>query len=97
MRRRAVERIKMLTPAAEGHGLCPWMNASRLLSGDVAPLGREVGYHELCPWGEMLGDADLLAQGVGVRQHLEAAGCETGGVIRFSSDPRQEGFAHRGK
>ena len=30
------------TPAAEGRGLWPWMNASRRQSGDVAPLGREV-------------------------------------------------------
>jgi len=44
-------RKVIFTPAAEGHGLCPWMNAPRLLSGDVAPLGREVGCHGLCPWG----------------------------------------------
>ena len=30
------------TPAAEGHGLCPWMNAPAF-GRDVAPLGREVG------------------------------------------------------
>ena len=40
-----------LTPAAEGHGLWPWMNASRQWTGDVAPLGREVGDHGLYPWG----------------------------------------------
>ena len=40
----------MITPAAEGHGLWPWMNASAF-GRDVAPLGREVGCHELCPWG----------------------------------------------
>jgi len=34
--------IFLLTPAAEGHGLWPWMNASRQWTGDVAPLGREV-------------------------------------------------------
>ena len=31
-----------LTPAAEGHGLCPWMNAPAF-GRDVAPLGRESG------------------------------------------------------
>jgi hypothetical protein len=30
------------TPAAEGHGLWPWMNAPAF-GRDVAPLGREVG------------------------------------------------------
>jgi len=30
------------TPAAEGHGLWPWMNASAF-GRDVAPLGRELG------------------------------------------------------
>ena len=29
----------LITPAAEGHGLWPWMNASRQWTGDVAPLG----------------------------------------------------------
>ena len=38
------------TPAAEGHGLWPWMNAPAF-GRDVAPLGREVGCHGLCPWG----------------------------------------------
>ena len=38
------------TPAAEGHGLCPWMNAPAF-GRDVAPLGREEGCHGLCPWG----------------------------------------------
>ena len=38
------------TPAAEGHGLCPWMNAPTF-GRDVAPLGREEGDHGLCPWG----------------------------------------------
>jgi len=40
----------IFTPAAEGHGLCPWMNAPAF-GRDVALLGREVGYHGLCPWG----------------------------------------------
>jgi len=31
-----------LTPAAEGHGLWPWMNAPAF-GRDVAPLGRELG------------------------------------------------------
>jgi hypothetical protein len=30
------------TPAAEGHGLWPWMNAPAF-GRDVAPLGRKVG------------------------------------------------------
>jgi hypothetical protein len=34
--------VSLFTPAAESHGLCPWMNASRHSSGDVAPLGRAV-------------------------------------------------------
>jgi hypothetical protein len=38
------------TPAAEGHGLWPWMNAP-MFGRDVAPLGREAGCHGLCPWG----------------------------------------------
>ena len=38
------------TPAAEGHGLCPWMNAPTF-GRDVAPLGRKVGCNGLCPWG----------------------------------------------
>jgi len=33
-----------LTPAAEGHGLCPWVNAPAF-GRDVAPLGREEGCH----------------------------------------------------
>jgi hypothetical protein len=38
------------TPAAEGHGPCPWMNVPA--SGrDVAPLEREEGCHGLWPWG----------------------------------------------
>ncbi|OGP60597.1 MAG: hypothetical protein A2162_05435 [Deltaproteobacteria bacterium RBG_13_52_11b] len=37
------------TPAAEGHGLCPWMNAPAF-GRDVAPLGREEGCHGLYPW-----------------------------------------------
>jgi len=41
---------ELVTPAAEGHGLWPWMNAPAF-GRDVAPLGREVGCHELCPWG----------------------------------------------
>jgi hypothetical protein len=40
----------VVTPGAEGHGLWPWMNASAF-GRDVAPLGREVGCHGLCPWG----------------------------------------------
>jgi hypothetical protein len=32
----------VVTPAAEGHGLWPWMNAPAF-GRDVAPLGREVG------------------------------------------------------
>ena len=31
-----------VTPAAEGHGLCPWMNAPTY-GRDVAPPGREDG------------------------------------------------------
>jgi len=42
-----------LTPAAEGHGLCPWMNTPAF-GRDVAPLGREVGCHGLCAWGSTL-------------------------------------------
>ena len=38
-----VTEFSPFTPAAEGHGLWPWMNASRQWTGDVAPLGREVG------------------------------------------------------
>jgi len=38
------------TPAAESHGLCPWMNAPAF-GRDFAPLGREEGCHGLCPWG----------------------------------------------
>jgi len=33
------------TPAAESHGLCPWMNAPAF-GRDVAPLGISQG-----PWG----------------------------------------------
>jgi len=43
-------RGNSVTPAAEGHGLWPWMNAPAF-GWDVAPLGREVGCHGLCPWG----------------------------------------------
>jgi hypothetical protein len=46
---RALVRISF-TPAAEGHGLCPWMNAPTF-GRDVAPLGRKAGRHGLCPWG----------------------------------------------
>lgn len=46
--------IVAFTPAAEGHGLCPWMNAPAF-GRDVAPLGREVGCHGLCPWGSTSG------------------------------------------
>jgi hypothetical protein len=42
--------VDAITPAAEGHGLCPWMNALAF-GRDVAPLGREEGYHGLRPWG----------------------------------------------
>jgi hypothetical protein len=42
-----------VTPAAEGHGLWPWMNAPAF-GRDVAPLGREIGCHGLCPWGSTL-------------------------------------------
>jgi isoamylase len=42
--------VVLFTPAAEDHGLCPWMNA-RACGRDVAPLGREEGCHGLCPWG----------------------------------------------
>jgi hypothetical protein len=38
-----LKNVNNFTPAAEGHGLWPWMNASRQWTGDVAPLGREVG------------------------------------------------------
>ena len=41
------------TPAAEGHGLCPWMNTPAF-GRDVAPLGPEVGFHGLCPWGSTM-------------------------------------------
>jgi hypothetical protein len=34
--------VQVITPAAEGHGLCPWMNAPAF-GRDVAPLGREDG------------------------------------------------------
>ena len=44
---------RIFTPAAEGHGLCPWMNAPAF-GRDVAPLGREEGCHGLCPWGSTL-------------------------------------------
>jgi hypothetical protein len=44
------EFCNFFTPAAEGHGLCPWMNALAF-GRDVAPLGREEGCHGLCPWG----------------------------------------------
>jgi hypothetical protein len=37
-------------PAAEGHGLCPWMNVPTF-GRDVALLGRDEGCHGLCPWG----------------------------------------------
>ena len=37
-----VTEFSPFTPAAEGHGLWPWMNA-QALGRDVAPLGREVG------------------------------------------------------
>ena len=50
----------VFTPAAEGHGLCPWMNAPAF-GRDVAPLGREVGCHGLCPWGSTLMDPLLFA------------------------------------
>src|SRR5512135_676683 len=40
----SVEEVRnsCFTPAAEGHGLCPWMNAPAF-GRDVAPLGREEG------------------------------------------------------
>jgi len=47
---RKKNRTLLYTPAAEGHGLCPWMNAPAF-GRDVAPLGREVGCNGLCPWG----------------------------------------------
>jgi hypothetical protein len=39
---------KNITPAAKGHGLFPWMSASAF-GRNLAPLGREVGFHGLCP------------------------------------------------
>jgi mRNA interferase RelE/StbE len=45
-----VKRLTNFTPAAEGHGLWPWMNAP-VFGRDVAPLGRRVWCHGLCPWG----------------------------------------------
>jgi hypothetical protein len=51
---RALGLFRDITPAAEGHGLWLWMNASRQWTGDVAPLEREVGYHGLCPWGSTI-------------------------------------------
>jgi hypothetical protein len=43
-----------LTPAAVPPlAGCPWMNAPAF-GRDVAPLGREVGCHGLCPWGSTL-------------------------------------------
>jgi hypothetical protein len=35
-------RIVWITPAAESHGLWPWMNAPAL-GRDVAPLGHSLG------------------------------------------------------
>jgi len=49
------------TPAAEGHGLCPWMNAPAF-GRDVATLEREVGCHGLCPSGSTF----LFFGGIGV-------------------------------
>jgi hypothetical protein len=43
----------IFTPAAEGHGLWPWMNAPAF-GRDVAPLGRRVWCHGLCPWGSTI-------------------------------------------
>jgi hypothetical protein len=42
--------IFSVLPAAEGHGLWPWMNAPAFRR-DVAPLGRQVWCHGLSPWG----------------------------------------------
>ena len=57
----------LFTPAAEGHGLCPWMNAPTF-GRDVAPLGREEGDHGLCPWGssrkEACGLSDKFLQNI---------------------------------
>ena len=39
-----------LVPAAEGHPLWPWMSVVAF-GRDVAPPGREVEYHGVCPWG----------------------------------------------
>jgi len=49
----------IVTPAEEGHGLCPWMNALAF-GRDVAPLGREVGCHGLCPWGSTFPGSTIL-------------------------------------
>jgi hypothetical protein len=47
------------TPAAEGHGLWPWMNAPAF-GRDVAPLGRQVWCHGLCPWGSTIAEKFLI-------------------------------------
>ena len=52
-----------LTPAAEGHGLWPWMNASRQWTGDVAPLGREVGATGFARGAPLLGKTILDCRG----------------------------------
>ena len=49
----AINHSSAFTPAAESHGLCPWMNAPAF-GRDVAPLGREEGCHRLCPWDSTL-------------------------------------------
>jgi predicted nucleic acid-binding protein len=52
-------------PAAEGHGLWPWMNAPAF-GRDVAPLGREVGatgFARRAPLdrkGKVVSTADLI-------------------------------------
>jgi len=40
-------------PAAGDHGLWPWRNVQSC-DRDVAPHGREAGYHRLCPGGSIL-------------------------------------------
>src|SRR5512136_2719752 len=73
------------TPAAEDHGLCPWMNAPAF-GRDVAPLGREVGYHGLCPWGSTY---VLSSHQRSLPLSMRRAGCFFFNSLKINGDARR--------
>lgn len=81
-----------LTPAAEGHGLWPWMNA-RAFGRDVAPQGRHGRCHGLSPWGSTwraLTTSESLLDNIGksIRRRAKDIAIRTGIAVRLYAKPK---------